>query len=57
MGSHEYRGAYFRNPELMQPELLGFFDQLVTGVREQVEEKTTERNYRRPPGSARAFMG
>ena len=42
MGSHEYREAYFRNPELMQPELLGFFDQLVDGVREQVEEKTTE---------------
>ena len=27
----------------MQPELLGFFDQLVNGVREQVDEKTTER--------------
>ena len=43
MGSHEYREAYFRNPELMQPELVSFFDQLSDGVREQVEEKATDR--------------
>lgn len=43
MGSHDYREAYFRNPELMQPELVSFFDQLVDGVRDQVEKKTTER--------------
>ena len=43
MGSHEYRDAYFANPRLMQPELVGFFDHLVNRVREQVEEKTTER--------------
>ena len=43
MGSHEYRDAYFANPRLMQPELVGFFDHLVNRVREQVKEKTTER--------------
>ena len=42
MGSHEYREAYFRNPELMQPELVSFFDQLADGVREQVEEKAID---------------
>ena len=55
MGSHEYRDAYFRNPELMQPELLGFFDQLVDGVREQVEEKTTERTVLGLLGAASLF--
>lgn len=43
MASHEYRDAYFANPRLMQPELLGFFDQLVERVRQQVIEKTTDR--------------
>ena len=42
MESHDYRDAYFANPMLMQPELVGFFDQLVSSVREQVEEKTAE---------------
>lgn len=43
MGSHEYRDAYFANPRLMQHELVGFFDQMVSHVREQLEEKTRER--------------
>ena len=28
MASHEYRDAYFANPMLMQPDLVGFFEQL-----------------------------
>ena len=36
MANHEYKDAYFANPKLMQPELLGFFDLLVGRVREQV---------------------
>ena len=43
MSSHEYRDAYFRSPELMKPELVGFFDQLANDVRAQVEANTTER--------------
>ena len=42
MGSHEYRDAYFENPRLMQPELVGFFDQLVEHVRKQVVAKTSD---------------
>ena len=36
MANHEYKDAYFANPKLMQPELLGFFDQLVDRVQTQV---------------------
>lgn len=43
MASHEYRDAYFVQPELMQPELLGFFDQLVGRVEQQVTEKSADR--------------
>lgn len=43
MAAHEYRDAYFANPKLMQPELVGFFDQLVGHVRGQVVAKTTDR--------------
>lgn len=32
MAGHEYRDAYFASPKLMQPELVGFFDQLVERV-------------------------
>ena len=42
MGAHEYRDAYFKNPGLMQPELVGFFDQLVEHVRDQAVAKTSE---------------
>ncbi len=42
MASHEYRDAYFANPKLMQPELVGFFEQLVSDVREEIAVKTTE---------------
>ena len=42
MASHEYKDAYFANPDLMQPELLGFFDELVERVREQVKKKTAD---------------
>lgn len=43
MASHEYRDAYFANPKLMQPELFGFFDQLVEHVSQQVAAKTSDR--------------
>ncbi len=43
MACHEYRDAYFANPRLMQPELVGFLDRLVDNVRQQVTAKTTER--------------
>ncbi len=42
MASHEYRDAYFQNPKLMQPELVGFFEQLVVDVRQEVANKTSE---------------
>lgn len=42
MAKHEYRDAYFANPKLMQPELVGFFDELVAHVRDQIGAKTTE---------------
>lgn len=43
MAAHEYRDAYFASPKLMQPELFGFFDQLVENVRHQLSDKTSER--------------
>ena len=43
MASHEYRDAYFANPKLMQPELVGFFEQLVADVREEIAVKSTPR--------------
>lgn len=36
MASHEYRDAYFANPKLIQPELAGFFEQLVAQVRDML---------------------
>lgn len=36
MAAHEYRDAYFENPRLIQPELPGFLDALVTRVRDQL---------------------
>ena len=41
MAEHEYRDAYFANPKLMQPELVGFFEQLVDHVQAQVVTKST----------------
>lgn len=43
MASHEYRDAYFANPKLMRPELVGFFDQLVEHVSQQIAAKTGHR--------------
>lgn len=43
MASHEYRDDYFASPELMEPELISFFDQLVADVREEIAVKTSER--------------
>lgn len=43
MAAHEYRDAYFANPKLMQPELVGFFAELVDRVRAQITEMTTAR--------------
>lgn len=55
MAAHEYRDAYFADPKLMQPELLGFFDQLVEHVGEQVIELTTERTIIGLLGAASLF--
>lgn len=41
MAVHEYRDAYFANPKLIQPELAGFLDALVTSVRQQLAESST----------------
>jgi hypothetical protein len=41
MASHEYRDAYFANPTLMQPELVGFFEQLVADIREEIAVKSS----------------
>jgi len=38
MAAHEYRDAYFDNPKLIQPELAGFQDVLVTQVRGQLKK-------------------
>jgi hypothetical protein len=42
MAAHEYRDAYFANPKLMQPELVGFFDQLVEHVTDQIVAVTSD---------------
>jgi hypothetical protein len=41
MAAHEYRDAYFSNPKLIQPDLVGFLDSLVTQVREQLTKAST----------------
>jgi len=41
MAAHEYRDAYFGNPKLMAPELVGFFEQLVADVRSKVVAATS----------------
>lgn len=41
MAAHEYRDAYFDNPRLIQPELTGFLNALVTQVREQLTRAST----------------
>jgi hypothetical protein len=40
MAAHEYRDAYFASPSLMQPELKGFFKELVARVQAAIAEKT-----------------
>lgn len=55
MAKHEYRDAYFANPKLMQPELVGFFDELVAHVRDQIGVKTTERTIIGIVGAAGLF--
>lgn len=41
MAAHVYRASYFDNPRLIQPELAGFLDALVTQVREQLSKIST----------------
>ncbi len=41
MAAHEYRDQYFADPELIQPELVGFFEQLVDDVRGRLAELST----------------
>jgi hypothetical protein len=55
MASHEYREAYFANPNLMQPELVGFFEQLVADVREEIAVKATPRTIVGLVGAASLF--
>jgi len=55
MASHEYRDAYFANPKLMQPELVGFFEQLVADVREEIAVKSTPRTIIGLVGAASLF--
>lgn len=43
MAGHEYRDAYLESPELMQPELVGFFEQLVEQTREQLSASTGDK--------------
>ncbi len=43
MASHEYRGEYFANPKLIQPELAGFFERLVEQVRHKLAAHDGER--------------
>jgi len=40
MGAHDYRDAYFEDPDLLQTALPGFFDHLVDSVRSQLAEHT-----------------
>lgn len=44
MARHEYKDAYFTAPNLMQPELAGFFEQLVKQVQTEVTAKSTAGN-------------
>jgi hypothetical protein len=55
MASHEYRDAYFANPKLMQPELVGFFEQLVNDVRLEIAANTSERTITGIVGAASLF--
>ncbi len=41
MATHEYRDAYFANPKLMAPELVGFFEGLVGDVRLSITAATS----------------
>lgn len=41
MAAHEYRDAYFDNPKLIQPELPGFLESLVTRVGDQLTAVST----------------
>lgn len=41
MASHEYRDAYFASPKLMEPELVGFFEQLAARVQTQIAAGST----------------
>jgi hypothetical protein len=41
MAAHEYRDAYFANPKLMAPELIGFFEQLVGDIRSKLAAATS----------------
>jgi hypothetical protein len=44
MADHEYRDAYFASPKLIQPELRGFFGQLVDQVKNELRDKTAPTN-------------
>ena len=53
MAGHEYRDAYFEDPELLETALPAFFDHLVDEVRAQLAAHSDARRRRRR-SSARA---
>lgn len=55
MAAHEYRDAYFEHPELMEPELVGFFDSLVAEVSAEIVAKTDDRTIIGLVGAASLF--
>jgi len=42
MANHEYRDAYFESPNLIQPELVGFFEHLVSYVKDELAAHSTD---------------
>ena len=42
MAMHDYREEYFASPQLMDPELVSFFDHLVERVRDLVAVRTSD---------------
>lgn len=55
MAAHEYRDAYFNKPKLIQPELVGFLEQLVDQVREKLAALGNDRTIVGLLGAASLF--
>jgi len=50
MAAHEYRDAYFEDPELLETAMPAFFDHLVAAVREQLSQHSN-------PNAVMAVLG